>query len=314
MGQRRRAIEYYKSELLLLEEIGSADATRIRNQIQEMEATFEFDILTIDASGHVAQRREGEARQFIEQFAGEVGLEMVEVPGGTFTMGSPSKEQGSEDNERPQHDVTISPFCIGKFAVTQTQWRVVAGWPNVERDLTPDPSYFKGDDRPVEQVSWQDAMEFCARLSNKTGRTYRLPTEGEWEYACRAGTQTPFAFGEAIMPEFVNYDGNYPYGKAPKAEYRRQTVGVGSLGVANAFGLYDMHGNVWEWCQDWYGNYGSEPVTDPTGPERGQYRVLRGGSWSLNGVDCRSACRGDLGPADRDYVIGFRVVVVSRTQ
>ena len=217
-------------------------------------------------------------------------------------------------NERPQHEVTLSPFHIGKYAVTQAQWREVAGWPKVNRDLDADPSHFKGDDRPVERVSWEDAMEFCARISKKTGKGYRLPTEAEWEYACRAGTRTPFAFGETITPELVNYDGNYPYGSAPKGKYRKETIAVGSLGVANGWGLYDMHGNVWEWCQDWAGPYQSGPATDPQGPSDGSYRRLRGGSWVDDGDGCRSAFRGYNEPGFRDDVIGFRVVVVSRTQ
>ena len=229
-------------------------------------------------------------------------------------MGSPEKERESYNDERPQHEVRISPFHIGKYTVTQAQWGVVAGWEKVDRDLEADPSHFKGDDRPVEQVSWEDAVEFCARLSRKTGKEYRLPTEAEWEYACRAGTQTPFAFGETITPGFVNYNGNYPYGKAGKGKYREETTPVGSLGVANGFGLYDMHGNVWEWCQDWGGPYQGEPVTDPQGPSEGEYRRrLRGGSWYVDGVLCRSASR-FLNVPGRSGSVGFRVVVVSRTR
>ena len=274
---------------------------------------FEFETVTLDEDGNVSSRATGAAHHFLEHLAQGVILEMVEIPRGTFTMGSPEEEEGSRDVERPQHEVTVSPFYIGKFTITQAQWRVVAGWPKVNMDLNADPSGFKGDDRPVERVSWEDAAEFCARLSRKTGKEYRLPTEAEWEYACRAGTRTPFAFGETITPEFVNYNGNYPYGKAANGKYREETIPVGSLGVANGWGLYDMHGNVWAWCQDWAGPYQPEPVTDPAGPLEGEYRRLRGGSWYVNAFLCRSAYRVDLVPGFRDSYFGFRVVVVSRT-
>src|SRR5262249_41460412 len=160
------------------------------------------------------ERRKLQARQFFEELAPGVTLSMVEIPGGQFMMGSPEDEAERRDNEEPQHRVAVSPFFIGKFAITLPQWRVVAGWRRIERELKPEPSFVPhdkrrttaDDERPVEQVSWEDALEFCARLSRKTGRSYRLPTEAEWEYACRARTTTPFAFGETITHEIVNYD------------------------------------------------------------------------------------------------------------
>jgi formylglycine-generating enzyme required for sulfatase activity len=156
--------------------------------------------------------------------------------------------------------VTVGSFYIGKFEVTQRQWRAVALMPKVNRDLNTNPSQFAGDDLPVEQVSWDDAMEFCARLSRATGRSYRLPSEAEWEYACRAGTTTAFSFGETITAGVENYNGNYPWRDAVKGAYREKTVAVGSLGVPNGFGLYDMHGNVGEWCMDnWHENYSGAP-------------------------------------------------------
>ncbi len=313
-GQRKRAIQYCQSEMKLMQETGSPDAERIRKQLEDLGEVFEFETVNLDPSGRVLQCRKREALQVTEKLAGGIGLAMVEIPGGTFTMGSRKEERDSSDSERPQHEVTLTPFYIGKYAVTQAQWRVVAGWPKVNQDLAADPSHFNGNDRPVEQVSWEDAVEFCERLSKKTGKTYRLPTEAQWEYACRAGTATPFAFGETITPEFVNYNGQYPYGKAPKGEHRRKTVPVGSLRIPNAWGLYDMHGNVWEWCQDWYGPYRAEPVTDPHGPSEGTNRVLRGGSWNYVGDYCRSAFRNIYAePGFRDDSLGFRVVVVSRT-
>jgi formylglycine-generating enzyme required for sulfatase activity len=257
MGQLESAIERGEHETRLLEEIGSTGASLIRSRIQlwreklfVLGTGFKFETVTLDASGQVNLRSTREVRQFTEELAAGVVLELVRIPGDCFTMGSPRNEFLSTDAERPQHRVTTSPFHVGKFPVTQAQWRVVAGWPKVTQDIAADPSRFKGDERAVEQVSWQEAMEFCERLSQKTGETYRLPTEAEWEYACRAGTETPFGFGETITPEFVNHDGNHPYGGARKGQYRKETTPVGSLGVPNQFGLYDMHGNVWEWCQD----------------------------------------------------------------
>mgnify|MGYP005839573929 CR=1 FL=1 len=160
----------------------------------------------------------------------------------------------------------------------------MAGLPKVKTDLDPDPAKFKGDNRPVEQISWHDATEFCARLTKHTGRTYRLPSEAEWEYACRAGTTTPFYFGETITPDLVNYDGNYSYGAAPQGQYREATTDVGSF-PPNGFGLYDTHGNVWEWCLDhWHDSYGGLFRQAPTdgsawlSSDENKSRLLRGGS------------------------------------
>ncbi|MGH9762272.1 MAG: SUMF1/EgtB/PvdO family nonheme iron enzyme, partial [Blastocatellia bacterium] len=239
----------------LLRMFESALQPRIMLLVADTDSWFEFETVTLDEYGSVRTRERRRARQFVEELAPGVVLEMVEIPGGTFTMGSPKEEEGSAVDERPQHEVTVSRFQMEKYTVTQAQWRVVAGWPKVDRDLDAEPSDFKGDELPVEQLSWENAVEFCARLSKRTREYYRLPTEWEWEYACRAGTSTPFAFGVTVSPEFVNYAGNYPYrpGRDGNGLRRDRTVPVGSLGVANGFGLYDMHGNVWEWCQDWYG-------------------------------------------------------------
>ncbi len=292
---------------------------------------FDFSTITLDQRGIEIERQQLQANQFIEELAPDINLEMVSIPGGTFTMGSDEKavEQAfaeakryNKDAERewftrelPQHKVTLSPFYLGKFTITQEQWRVIAADKTLKaaRELEPDPARFKGQDRPVENVSWEDAEEFCARLAKKTGRAYRLPTEAEWEYACRAGTTTPFAFGETITPDVVNYNGGYPYAEAPKGKYRSETIPVGSLGVANAFGLFDMHGNVWEWCQDWYGKYEGKDLIDPTGVKSGERRVLRGGSYLYNARICRAAYRLNLTPAYRYYYIGFRCVISART-
>jgi formylglycine-generating enzyme required for sulfatase activity len=258
-----------------------------------------------------------------EDLGNGIQLEMVMIPGGSFMMGSPETEEGSNDDERPQHQVTIKTFCLGKYQVTQAQWRFVAKLPQVNRELEQDPSHFKGDfkgdgstlltnNRPVEQVSWYDAVEFCDRLSQYTGRTYRLPSEAEWEYACRAGTTTPFHFGETITTDLVNYNGDYAYGDGVKGVYRKETTEVGSFGVANNFGLYDMHGNVYEWCQDnWHDNYTDAPADGSvwlSSKEDSNTRLLRGGSWDFNPVICRSAYRSYDFLNGNHNNVGFRVV------
>jgi formylglycine-generating enzyme required for sulfatase activity len=216
---------------------------------------------------------------------------------------------------------------MGKYQVTQAQWRFVAQLPQVNKELDPEPSNFKGDgstsltnNRPVEQVSWEDAVEFCDRLSQYTGRIYRLPSEAEWEYACRAGTKTPFHFGETITTDLANYDGtdnesmgwSGSYGSGPKGVYREETTEVGSFEVANNFGLYDMHGNVWEWCQDdWHGKYEGAPIDGSAwldNEESSNTKLLRGGSWYDIPGDCRSASRNDYNLASYHNDIGFRVV------
>jgi formylglycine-generating enzyme required for sulfatase activity len=238
---------------------------------------------------------------------------MVLIPGGSFLMGSPEDELERSDNESPQHSVTIQPFCMGKYPVTQAQWRAVAALPQVNRELDPEPRISKGENRPVGPVHLYEAVEFCDRLSQKTGRQYRLPSEAEWEYACRAGTTTPFHFGETITPELANYNGQYTYGAGVKGDYREETTPVGSFGVANAFGLYDMHGNVWEWCADqWHENYEGAPTDGRAWLDENdndnQERVLRGGSWDSNPSNCRSAYRNYYDAGVRNNYLGFRVV------
>lgn len=286
---------------------------------------YEFDVVTLDANGRVTEQRKEQAQYFTEDLDGRVALEMVKVPGGSFLMGTSEVElaqvkqvierhrpgtEGEVEWEMPQRQVVVPPFYMGKFEVTQVQWRAVAILSKVSRELEPSAAHFKGDDLPVERVSWEDAVEFCARLSHKTGKTYRLPTEAEWEYACRAGTKTPFAFGEIITSQLVNYDGNFPYGKGPREEYRKMTTPVGSLRVANAFGLYDMHGNVFEWCQDVFHNSYQEAPTDGGAWENGNTdeRVVRGGSWNYYGYTCRSAYRYRYPPSEKNHALGFRVV------
>ncbi|OPH10181.1 formylglycine-generating enzyme family protein [Cylindrospermopsis raciborskii] len=273
----------------------------------------------------VINRQQSQAEGIIEALGAGIELEMIEIPTGTFSMGAPGQELASNNTERPQHKVTVPSFYMGRYPVTQAQWKFVAKLPQVNKKLDPDPSTFKGDNRPAERVSWYDAVEFCDRLSRHTKRQYRLPSEAEWEYACRAGTKTPFHFGGTITTDLANYNGNETYGQGPKGVDRQKTTEVGSFGVANNFGLYDMHGNVWEWClDDWHNDYTDAPTdgsawfnSDDNLSDKSTRAVLRGGSWIHNPQFCRSASRLNYdrdGRDDFNYLIGFRVVcAVGRT-
>lgn len=245
-------------------------------------------------------RNSSSFENFQEDLGDGIKLEMVAIAGKQFLMGSPGTEAERMDSELPQHRVGIESFYMGKYTVTQEQWWVVATkLPKVKRDLNSDPSKFKGDRRPVEWVSWYEAVEFCDRLSQKTGKRYRLPSEAEWEYACRAGTTTNYYFGDEITPELVNF--GIKYGG---------TTEVGKF-QPNAFGLCDTHGNVWEWCADhWYRNYEGAP-TDGSAwltSKQEAARVSRGGSWDNVPERCRSACRDDNDPGFSFDNLGFRVV------
>lgn len=275
--------------------------------------TFEFEVISLNLKGLIIERRHQIAEHRIEKLGNEIVLEIVSIPGGTFMMGSSESESGGMNNEKPQHSVTIQPFLIGKYPITQAQWKAVAAFPKVNREIELEPSHFKGADKPVEQVSWYDAVEFCDRLSQKTGREYRLPTEAEWEYACRAGSTTPFHFGETITPDVANYDCNYGYKSGPKAKgsYRKQTSPVKNFAFANAFGLFDMHGNVWEWCLDcWHESYHEAPTNGSAWltETNNNSRVLRGGSWLNAPTECRSASRYNWNSDDRIKRFGFRIV------
>lgn len=273
-----------------------------------------FAVVTLLDTGREAGREEGSAQVFDEDLGGSGVLELVAVPGGAFRMGSADSPDGKESKESPSHDVSVRPFFMGRIPITQEQWRLVAGMPQVRLPLEPDPSHFKGGGRPVEKVSWGDCQEFCLRLSRRTGRFYRLPTEAEWEYACRSGTATPFHFGPTITTDVANYDGSFPYGNAPKGQYRKETTVCSTGAPANAFGLLDMHGNVWEWCEDvWHGTYHGAPSDGSawtTGGEASQ-RVLRGGSWYGRADYCRSAARIGLAADGRNGRGGFRVVMTT---
>jgi formylglycine-generating enzyme required for sulfatase activity len=254
--------------------------------------------------------RHRQGRKLVEQIAEHINLEMVYVPSGSFTMGSSLEEASSLSRERPQHLVTVPAFLMGKYPITQAQYESVMG---------SNPSRFKdkpdSTSRPVENVSWEDAQAFCKKLSELTGREYRLPSEAQWEYACRAGTTTPFHFGETISTKVANYNGEYVYGMGEKGEYRKQTTPVNYFGVANEFGLCDMHGNVWEWCEDdWHGKYEGAPTDgsawiDAKNKESNKTSyLLRGGSWILYPRNCRSAYRFYNDIVLRNNTIGFRVI------
>ncbi|MDB9523027.1 SUMF1/EgtB/PvdO family nonheme iron enzyme [Dolichospermum circinale CS-1225] len=261
-----------------------------------------FQTVTVDKTGKIVNQENHQAKYFKEDLGNNITLDMVQIPGGSFMMGSSESEKGRYKSESPQHQVNVPGFSMGKFVVTQEQYQQIMG---------NNPSHFteKGAKRPVERVSWNNAVEFCKKLSQNTGREYRLPSEAEWEYACRAGTTTPFHFGETITTELANYNGTYTYASEPKGKFLQQTKDVGSF-PPNAFGLYDMHGNVWEWCQeDWHDNYANaSKYGNVLTSQSGNNKLLRGGSWFNNPGNCRSAYRyyNDL---DYDYDdIGFRVV------
>ena len=235
---------------------------------------------------------EGVVKELTLDLGGGVTMKLVLIPAGKFMMGSPESEKGRDENEGPQHEVTISkPFYMGVTEVTQAQYEAVMGT---------NPSHFKGATNPVEMVSWNDATEFCKKLSEKTGQTVRLPTEAEWEYACRAGSKTRFSFGDADegLGDYAWYNANSGNTTHPVGQKK-----------PNAWGLYDMHGNVWEWCADWFGDYPKGAVTDPRVRRPVQMRVLRGGSWYGDAGECRSGYRSWTTPIDRNDNGGFRVVV-----
>ncbi|GEM_PF-2585886 len=301
-AQKRQQKE--SSQLIQIQPYNFETATlRVRN-IEERSGILGFFGETSTSTICEINRSRGGTESFQEDLGNGIFLEMVKIPGGTFLMGSPENELEQCSDEKPQHKVTIQPFFMGKFPVTQEQYQAIMG---------KNPSHFKGEKKPVECVTWDNAVEFCTKISQKIGKNYRLPSEAEWEYACRARTTSPFHFGETITTDLANYKGNYTYGSAPESQSLQQTTDVGSF-PANAFGLYDMHGNVWEWCQDsWHKNYNGMP-TDGSAwmndNKHNRYRLLRGGSWFSLPWNCRCACRDWSGRNEGGSYIGFRVVVV----
>lgn len=272
---------------------------------------FEFDTVQLNNIGKVIYQEHHSAKYFAEDLGNDVALDMIEIQGGTFTMGSPENEKSRRASTNwIQHQVTVSNFYIGKFQITQAQWQQVAALPTIDRELASDPSEFKGQGLPVENVSWYDAVEFCQRLSQVTGKEYRLPSEAQWEYACRAKTTTPFHVGAAITTDYANYNGKYTYLNESKGEYRQKTTPVGKF-YPNAFGLYDMHGNVWEWCEDaWHDNYEGAPQDGKSWLSPiNNINILRGGSWGSRPGFCRSAHRDPFIAENFENFIGFRCVV-----
>jgi formylglycine-generating enzyme required for sulfatase activity len=296
---------------------------------------FEFETVRVNEQGQIIERQRGRAFAFREPLSEAIGLEMVEIPGGKFIMGSPESEHNSTD-ENPQHQVTIQPFWMGKYPVTQPQWQAILNTLPVERELNLDSPGFERDNLPLEDmdwdkvvnlpitgVYWDEAIEFCYRLSRDTGRKYRLPTEAEWEYACRAGTVTAFHFGPTITSDLANYRGvdcgkvddqwffSGAYDRGPKGIYRNDITPVDTF-PPNAFGLYDLHGNVSEWCLDaWHGNYQDAPTDGSAWIVGGDDNVVaRGGSFNDFPDYCCSASRQLKTPErySRYATIGFRVV------
>ncbi|GCA90284.1 formylglycine-generating enzyme family protein [Microcystis aeruginosa] len=307
---------------------------RVRQRKQEILTPekllkFSFETLYVDKRGEITKREPREAYYYQEPLGeGIEPLTMVAIPGGTFLMGSPGEKYDNED-EKPQHPVSVSAFYLSQTLITRAQWRFVAHLPREGKDLDPDPAEFKeSDNNPVERVRWYDAIEFCARLSRHTGKNYRLPSEAEWEYACRAGTTTPFHFGETITGELANYDSSIVYQQEKAKKSPKKTTPVRSY-PPNAFGLYDMHGNVWEWCLDpWHRGYQGAPPTDGSVWDEknidNRYEnllnsinklltddrdsVLRGGCWYNYPNLCRSAFRFEFFRRDVNFDSGFRVV------
>ncbi len=263
---------------------------------------FELEVVTVNGLGEITERQRRTASQLIENLGGGVSLAMVVIPPGAFLMGS--RVGDGYVDECPQHPVRVPSFLMGKYPVTQEQWVAVMSWTPPYRCL--------GSRRPVDRVSWDDARAFCQRLAKQTGRGYRLPSEAEWEYACRAGTTAPFYFGETLATDLANYVGEHVYRAGPKGIYRHETTDVGSF-PPNAFQLYDMHGNVWEWCADaWHDDYAGAPADGRAWEGRaGAARVLRGGGWHDPPDLCRSAARFKALPQEGEDFFGFRVALAA---
>lgn len=314
-AERYQSIFHFWNDLSTVNDVaGSAPALpRTRNRFVIELSSFKtriLDLVNINDSGKVVARARGEARYLVEEFGNGTPIEMMLIPKGRFLMGSSKDELERCDCEGPQHWVDIESFLLGRFPVTQHQWREVARLPVVKHQLDLDPSTFKGECLPVETVSWDEAVEFCQRLTRVTKRRYRLPSESEWEYACRAGSLNPFCFGDTILPTLANFDSTLPYKRAKKSAARDVTVAVDELSTPNAFGVIGTHGNVWEWCLDtWHENYNGAPVDGRAWTRDGaeDLRVVRGGSWFNAAWLCRSAYRYAFETQMKGHNCGFRL-------
>lgn len=268
--------------------------------------TYQFETVTInlDSTNSTVNHEQKDSKYFSIDLGNNINLDMVYIPEGSFIMGSSEEEEGRNKDEAPLHEVKITPFFMSKYPITQAQYTIIMG---------NNPSFFPGENKPVENVSWFDCVEFCQKLSKLTKKQFRLPNEAEWEYSCRGGTVTPFYTGETINTDFANYQGKFAYGKGKSGICRQQTTDVDTF-PPNPYGLYDLHGNVWEWCSDiWHNSYENAPShnkswenddTEQIQPPR----VLRGGSWDDTAYYCRSAIRLWMSPIVKGKLIGFRVV------
>ncbi|NEQ52448.1 MAG: formylglycine-generating enzyme family protein [Leptolyngbya sp. SIO3F4] len=275
--------------------------------------TFSFQVTTVDKAGKLQHPQTHTAKYFPEPLNSVDRLDMVEITPGKFWMGSSRSEAHAKGSEFPRHRVNLSPFFLSRYPITQAQWAAVATLPKVNRDLSLDPSHFQGGNRPVESVSWLEANEFCDRLSKHTGRKYQLPSEAQWEYACRAGTDSTFSTGDTIISQLADYRANATYKAETPGEYRQATTPVGSFSP-NKFGLHDMHGNVWEWCADgWHRNHrgasSNGKARRRASGSLAQLRTIRGGSWLDAPNNVRSASRSGYAEIALNRTIGFRVMM-----
>jgi formylglycine-generating enzyme required for sulfatase activity len=268
---------------------------------EESLKLISFDVITVNDQGEEINHIRKQVKYLSLDLGNGIEMDLMLIPQGTFLMGSPATEKDRDNDEEPIREVTMSSFFIGKYPVTQAQWEAIMG---------NNPSFFRGAKRPVESISWHDCTQFCQKLSQKVGAKCRLPSEAEWEYACRGQTTTPFHFGETITTDLANYNGRYPYLEEAEGIFREQTTDVG-LFLANAFGLYDLHGNVFEWCADtWHENYNGAPKDgQPWIDRRSDNHILRGGSWNVFSRLCRSAYREYLPSNNRDPSNGFRLAI-----
>jgi uncharacterized protein (TIGR02996 family) len=303
-----------------LQDNGHADRAELVRLVRRLRAlpVMEVSPERAELEGRVAELLNHGVSPVAAEVVNSIEMRLALIPPGCFRMGSPPSEVGRAGYEKAHEMEITKPFYLGVFPVTQAQWQAVMG---------SNPSYFSatggGEDEvrgldtsdfPVEMVSWEDAQAFLQRLAALGAEIgawwgYRLPSEAEWEYACRAGASTPFCLGSSLSSRQANFIGDYPYGGAGKGPCLRRTCAVGSY-RPNAFGLYDTHGNVWEWCADWFGgdSYGQSAAKDPLGPAGGFARVVRGGCWGSSGQGCRSATRHMDTPSSRSSGMGFRVV------